>query len=229
MLTPRLLETTYTPNDTNILIGFEIGPLFRHTPERYVEIYDIRLFDQNGRSISGISTTRLPPDQAEAQFAPLGSGVSSLTLQADFTLGNIPADNLLVVDIAGHRFGESWPIQAVVRFGDQIVALHTAQLAIQESGMPPNEGRYVQIELWGDNLQYNSAQLQCLRLIPQGIAPGGGMSCGKDDTGISASVDLTPVVDRNTPLQLPEGPLVFEVMAEFLLLDSWEFTWQVER
>lgn len=228
LLIPRLVHTSYSPERTNLQIGFDIDPALRRGNETAGEIYDITLTDQTGREIPGESTSRLQAELAEAEFAPLPQGVTELTLSAELALHGVPADGMLVIDLSGHQAGDSWPIQAMVHFGNLAVRLHTARLSIYESGPLQKSKQQLQIELLGDNAQLNGAQLLCLWLVPQPAPIEGSVGCGQEKVGISASVDLGPMVEAGAPLPMPAGSVTFEVMADFLLPGYWEATWPVK-
>lgn len=192
------------------------------------EIYDARLFDQDGGEIPLQSTTRLQPGLAEAEFFALHSGVEELSLQLEYSLRGLPADQPLVIDLTGHALGDSWPIQAQVIFGDLLVQLRSASLSIFESGAPPNVLKSLQLELRGENAVWHDAQLICLNLIPDAPVREFETICGQEPGGIITAITLGEPVDRDAPLPVIPASVQFQITGDFLVLEPWESTWTVK-
>jgi hypothetical protein len=214
-------------HNTLVRVGFEFNPGLVGKPGFTAEIYDARLFDQDGREYPLQSTGRLQPDLAEAEFSALNPSVEELSLQLEYSLRGLPADHPLVIDLAGHSVGESWPIQSQVKFGDLLVQLQSASLSIYESGAPPNVMKSIQLELRGKNARWHDAQLICLSLFPAAPADEYETVCGQEPGGILTAVTLGEPVGRSAPLPLLPGTLQFQVTGDFLILDPWETSWTI--
>ncbi len=229
LIIPRILQADYTPRATRLVIGFDIDPAFRGKPEVFGEIYDAKLTDQVGREIAGISMERTEPEKSTLEFAPLPSGVSSLTLRAQLALRGVPAAAPLAIDVSGHPLDQPWPIQKQVRFGDVGVKLHTARLLLEEIGRPPDAKQQVSLELYGENAELNGAQLICIFLSPLPPPVESSVSCGQEPGGIQATVSLGVPVDRSAALPMPAGLVLLEAAGDFLLPGYWETTFPVKK
>jgi hypothetical protein len=229
LIIPRILQADYTPRLTRLVIGFDIHPAFRGNPEVFGEIYDSTLTDQFGREIAGISMERTEPEKSTLEFAPLPSGVSSLTLRAQLALRGVPAAAPLAIDVNGHSLDQPWKIQSQVRFGNLGVKLHTARLYREETGVPPEAKQQIGLELRGENAELNGAQLICIFLRPLPPPVEGSVGCGQEPGGIESTVSLGTPVDRSAALTMPTGLVILEAAGDFLLPGYWETTFPVEK
>jgi len=228
LIEPYIFDVVRSAINTRVQVGFYFHPGILVRPRPYGEIYDARLFDQDGGEIPLQSTTRLQPGLAEAEFAALNAGVEELSLHLEYSLSGLPADRPLVIDLVGHSVGDSWPIQAQVKFGDLLVQLQSASLSINESGAPPDVMKSLQLELRGKNAEWHGAQLICLNIIPEAPVSEFETICGQEPGGIMTAVTLGQPVDRTAPLPVIPGTVQFQITGDFLVLDSWETTWTVK-
>lgn len=228
LLIPRLLQANYTSQATRLEIGFDIHPAYRGKPGVYGEIYDATLTDQNGREIAGVSTEMTGPEKATLEFTPLPAGVTSLSLQAELALRRVPAQAPLAIDVSGHTLDQPWPIQVQLRFGNVGVQLHTARLYRKETGAPPNIKQQFGLELRGDSVELNGAQLICIELAPLPPPAEGNMGCSQESGKIESTVSLGPAVNRSDLLPMPVGLVLLEATGDFMLPGYWETTWTVE-
>lgn len=229
LVIPRLLQADYDPQVTRLVIGFDLHPAYQGKPGVFGEVYDAKLTDQTGQEIAGLSNERSEPERTTLEFAPLPAGVTALTLRAQLALRGVPAQAPLTIDVSERLLDQPWPIQTQVRFGDVGVQLHTARLFREEIGAPPNAKQQVHLELRGDRIELQGAQLICIELAPLPPPVEGSMGCSQESGKIESTVSLGPVVDRSAPLPMPVGPVLMEASGDFLLPDYWEITFPVER
>lgn len=228
LIEPYLIEVVRSAINTRVQVGFKFHHGIIIRPGLFAEIYDARLFDQEGGEIPLQSTTRLQPGLAEAEFAALNAGVEELSLQLEYSLRGLPADDPLVIDLAGRSVSESWPILAQVKFGDLLVQLQSASLSINESGAPPDAMKSLQLELRGKNASWHDAQLICLNIMPASPLSEYETVCGQEPGGIMTAVTLGQPVDLTAPLPVIPESVQFQVTGDFLVLKPWETTWTVK-
>lgn len=227
LLAPYIAHMTAGQQSTLLQIGFHFSPVIKGQSGLSVEIYEPRLHDQDGRKYLLARIAALRPDLAEVEFSALNPQAKELTLQLEYSLRGLPADQSLAIDLQGHYPGQSWSIQKLVKFGGFQVQLHTATLSVSQSGPLGDVHKFIQLELLGNNARWRGMQLICLTLIPAITSGEYETACGHELGGIMTAVTLGEPAEISEPLPFLPTSMQFQVTGDFLFLEPWETSFPV--